>query len=99
MFGIGPQELIVILVIGLLVLGPKRLPEIARSVGKGLSEFRRASNDLRQSLALDDEPQRHAPPPQAPAQTAMAPKSDPAEENRIEPPEPKTPSTDETKKT
>ena len=63
MFGIGPQELLVILVVGLLVLGPKRLPEIARSLGKGLAEFRRASSDLRQSIALEDEPQRHAPPP------------------------------------
>ena len=88
MFGIGPQELIVILVIGLLVLGPKRLPEIARSLGRGLTEFRRASTDLRQSLALDDEPERHAPPPQAPAQTALAGQEDPAEGNQIAPPQP-----------
>ncbi len=47
-----------ILVIALLVFGPKRLPELARSLGKGLAEFRRASNDLRQGLTLepDDEP-------------------------------------------
>jgi len=70
MFGIGPLELVVILTIGLLVLGPTRLPEIARSLGRGLAEFRRASSDLRQSLALDDEPRRHAPPPKPPAQTA-----------------------------
>ena len=43
-------ELMVIFVIGLLVLGPKRLPELARSLGKGLSEFRRASTDLRQEF-------------------------------------------------
>jgi len=54
MFGIGPVELVVILVVGLLVLGPKRMPELARTLGRGLGEFRRASNDLRQSLALDD---------------------------------------------
>jgi sec-independent protein translocase protein TatA len=87
MFGIGPQELIVILVIGLLVLGPKRLPEIARSLGRGLTEFRRASTDLRQSLALEDEPERHAPPPQAPAQTALAGQEDPPEGNTIAPPQ------------
>lgn len=40
----------VIFVIGLLVLGPKRLPELARSLGKGLAEFRRASTDLRQEF-------------------------------------------------
>jgi sec-independent protein translocase protein TatA len=49
-FGIGMTELMVIFVIGLLVLGPKRLPELARSLGKGLAEFRRASTDLRQEF-------------------------------------------------
>ena len=44
MFGIGMTELVVIFVIALLVLGPKRLPELARSLGKGLAEFRRASS-------------------------------------------------------
>jgi len=46
MFGIGPTELVVILVVALLVLGPKRLPEIARALGKGLAEFRRATADV-----------------------------------------------------
>ena len=56
MFGIGMTELMVILVIGLLVLGPKRLPEMARSLGKGLNEFRRASGDLRREFtAVADE--------------------------------------------
>jgi TatA/E family protein of Tat protein translocase len=54
MFGIGPLELVVILVVALLVFGPKRVPELARTVGRGLAEFRRASHDLRQTLALDD---------------------------------------------
>ncbi len=54
MFGIGPMELVLILVVALLVLGPKRMPELARTLGRGLGEFRRASNDLRQSLALDE---------------------------------------------
>lgn len=43
-------ELLVIFVVGLLVLGPKRLPELARSLGRGLAEFRRASTDLRQEF-------------------------------------------------
>jgi TatA/E family protein of Tat protein translocase len=54
MFGIGPLELVLILVVALLVFGPKRVPELARTLGRGLAEFRRASNDLRQSLALDE---------------------------------------------
>ena len=54
MFGIGPLELVLILVVALLVFGPKRVPELARTLGRGLAEFRRASSDLRQSLALDE---------------------------------------------
>lgn len=50
MFGIGPTELVVILVVALLVLGPKRLPEIARALGKGLAEFRRATADVTSEL-------------------------------------------------
>jgi len=85
MFGIGPQELLVIMVVGLLVLGPKRLPELARSLGRGLTEFRRASSDLRQSLADDDQPGRHAPPPRPPAQAALGGSDDPADGNSIGP--------------
>jgi TatA/E family protein of Tat protein translocase len=43
-------ELLVILAVGLLVLGPKRLPDLARSLGRGLAEFRRASNDMRREF-------------------------------------------------
>ena len=51
MFGpIGGTELLVILVIVLLVFGPRRLPEFGRTIGKGLAEFKRASNDLKRSL-------------------------------------------------
>ncbi len=45
-FGIGPLELLLILVITLVVFGPKKLPEISRALGKGLREFRRATSDL-----------------------------------------------------
>ena len=63
MFGIGVQELAIIFVIALLIFGPKRLPELARTVGKGLAEIRRASGDLRQTFDLSADPPPHRPPP------------------------------------
>ena len=50
MFGIGMTELVVIFVIGLIVLGPKRLPDLARTLGRSLAEFRRTSADLRREF-------------------------------------------------
>lgn len=47
---IGMPELLLILVIALIVFGPKKLPEIGKSLGKGLAEFKRASDDLKQSI-------------------------------------------------
>ena len=53
MFGIGMQELLLILVVALIILGPKKLPEVAKSLGKALNEFKRATNDIKESLELD----------------------------------------------
>jgi len=50
MFGIGMPELMVIMVVALIVLGPKRLPEVARALGKGLAEFRRATSEVNEEL-------------------------------------------------
>ena len=59
MFNIGPEELILILVIALIFLGPAKLPEVARSLGKGLREFRslsgRAQGELMRNLSLHEE--------------------------------------------
>jgi len=62
MFGIGMTELLVIFVIGLLVLGPKRLPELARSLGRGLAEFRRASMEMRKEFMDVAEEVKITPP-------------------------------------
>jgi Tat protein translocase TatB subunit len=61
MFNIGPMELIVILLVALVIVGPKRLPEVGRSIGKSLRELRRATEDVRYSFesSLDDD-DRHA---------------------------------------
>ena len=67
MFGIGMTELLVILVIGLLVIGPKKLPELARSLGRGLAEFRRASNEVRREFLDVAEEARIDPPTRVPA--------------------------------
>lgn len=53
MFGIGMPEMLLILAVALIVLGPKKLPDIARSMGRALAEFRRATQDLKDSLDVD----------------------------------------------
>jgi sec-independent protein translocase protein TatB len=53
MFGIGMQELVLILVIALIILGPKNLPDVAKSLAKALNEFKRATGDIKESLGVD----------------------------------------------
>lgn len=50
MFGIGMPEMAVILVIALVVIGPGKLPELARSLGKGLAEFKKVSEDFQRNI-------------------------------------------------
>jgi len=85
-------ELVVIFVIALLVLGPTRLPELARSLGRALAEFRRASTDLRQSFLDVSEEARVEPRP--PRRRPSPPETETPKETsgEADPPDGETPS-------
>jgi len=55
MFGMGMPEVILILAVGLIVIGPKKLPELAKSLGKGIVEFKRATQDFRDTIDVNEE--------------------------------------------
>ncbi len=85
---IGVPEIIFIVVIALLIFGPRRLPELGRTVGKGLSEFRRASNEVKRTinaeLALEEHEMKRGPI-EAIIRPAPEPDPDPIEEPRAAP--------------
>lgn len=94
MFGsIGMQELVIIFVIALIIFGPRKLPELGKSLGKSIAEFKRASNELRNTLEdeIRVDEQRQA---QAPATTAT-PTPDPAATPESSTPPAAAPTTDE----
>ena len=68
MFGLGPWELLVIFVVIIILFGPKRLPELARSLGRSIKEFKHASQGLKEELDLDnlEEPAITEPEPKLP---------------------------------
>lgn len=81
MFGIGFQEMLIILVVVLIFFGPKRLPDLAKSLGKGIAEFKKASEEVRKGIedAVKEESAEEAPkPPEDLSAYGKAPGSPPA---------------------
>ena len=81
MFGIGFQEMLIILVVVLIFFGPKRLPDLAKSLGKGIAEFKKASEEVRKGIedAVKEESVAETPkPPEDLSSYGKAPGSDPA---------------------
>jgi Tat protein translocase TatB subunit len=71
MFGIGPEELVLVLIVALLVLGPERLPRMARDVGRVVGELRRTSDEFREEFMQADKfLERQASTPAAIAEPA-----------------------------
>lgn len=95
MFGIGMPELLLILALALIVLGPKKLPEIARALGKSMAEFRRATDDLKEEL-------RHMEQDIEDSSPEATPKDDPFLAKETEDPSlsttPSAPATEESEK-
>jgi sec-independent protein translocase protein TatA len=86
MLNIGPQELILVLVIALVVVGPQRLPELGRSLGKAIREMRKVQDEVKETLKFDltdDAPVRGTPKPHPrsdrPAGTTTEEHSEPVE--------------------
>jgi TatA/E family protein of Tat protein translocase len=90
MFGIGTPELIIILIVALLVIGPKKLPDIAKALGRALGEFRRATDELKENIdigSMERWTQTTPSAPERPAdQKAAEAKTtpDPAPDNKTE---------------
>jgi len=81
MFGIGFQEMLIILVVVLIFFGPKRLPDLAKSLGKGIAEFKKASEEVRKGI--EDAVKEESPPegrnaPDVPPVYANAPGTAPS---------------------
>jgi sec-independent protein translocase protein TatA len=88
MGSLGPFEIILIFLVVLLIFGAKRIPEIARGLGKGIREFKDATNEIQRELNVNDTSNRIQPPQQqtTPRQQPQAPQAEPQEPARSDNP-------------
>ena len=99
MFGsIGFQELVIILIVAHVIIGPKRLPELAKTIGRSLRDFKRATSDIQDQINLDDDldddytqqedkKEGAQPAGEIPEETSSAPGTEPASSSSPEPEE------------
>jgi len=85
MGSLGVPELIIIFVVALIVFGPKKLPELGKSLGKGLAEFRRASNELKSTIEEEVRAIEAEPPARYSSEPEPESKSEPEPESKSEP--------------
>jgi Tat protein translocase TatB subunit len=82
MFGIGPEELVLLLIIALIVLGPERMPKVARDIGRVVGDLRRTSDELREEFLnadkLLDKAADAATPPAAAIPSTTSPNESPS---------------------
>ena len=90
MGSLGVPELLIIFLVILLVFGAKRIPEIARGMGKGIREFKDATSDIKRELTIDEPPRRIEPP--RPPASGTEPRTDAPGHTPPAPPTGDTPS-------
>jgi Tat protein translocase TatB subunit len=88
MFGVGGTELFIILVIALIVLGPNKLPDLARMLGKMMGEFQRATGDLKREIDLAGENRNYSAKPESDDKEKDSNTENPAAETASEPKDP-----------
>ncbi len=87
MFGIGTTEILIILVVALIVIGPTKLPEVAKTLGKALGEFKRMSSDVKRTIDLEAEQAEEAAKTKAAEKELSAKKESASREGGADPAE------------